>query len=283
MVTAVHVGIPIKITSRWGNDKDEQSRTITNREYYIPPIDWSKYPAIKQYHEEFIIKFEHEETNGLAGIFRFLIPVDENGNLVFTTIVDSNFKLCIDRDGDICFTTANEKDDAFWHDLQPPENFDWDTGEVRGVYRMKYGRKPSGERYSDEGMLEKISSSFIWSQDGLRVDLLESHFKVKEDKEDKQDKTNIFSFIPVPGLNAAEFDLREDFRTSLNVQRTDFIKDESFERFIDLYYDLMARTWLRILSRKDSFNNDKAKSSFIEALLKLSNWSLENKLKRIIK
>ncbi len=276
---AVHVNIPIKISSKWGNEKGEHARTIKEREYYIPQIDWSLNPAIKQNHREFIIKYDYEETNGLAGIFRFLIPIDEEGNLTFTTIIDSKFKLCIDRDGDMCFTTANKKDDAFWHDLQPSEDFDWDTDEIRGVYRMKYGQKPP-EEY---GMLEKIESNFIWSQDGLRVDIVESQFKGKEEEQNKRDKTNIFKFIPVPGLNAAEFDLQGDFRTSLNVQRTDFIKDESFEKFIELYYGLMAKTWLRILSEKGCFKTKKAKSSFVEVLLKLSDWNLQKSLSEEIK
>lgn len=270
-----HVDIPIKIVHPH-RQHDSLSSTIEKRAFFIPEIEWEEYPALEQYHREFIFEYDYENTNGLSGLFRFLFPIDSHGNLTFTAIVDSKFKACIDKDGDLNFTTANYDDKSFWADIKL-ENFDWDDDELRGVYRERYDRKPSS---GYGGLLEAIKSNYLWSQDGLRIDLLDSH---GQDDSDTDNKTNIFRFIPIPALNAAEFDLRGEWRTSLNVQRTDFVRNETFENFIDRYYNLAAEMLMYIVSSKDSFKDIEQKSKFIDTLVELADLKLQKHLKKAFK
>jgi hypothetical protein len=278
---AVHIDIPIKVIYDYGNTKERRSKIIENRPFYIPEINWNNYPGMEETHKEFVFKYDYLETDGLAGIFRFLIPVDSSGNLSFVTLIDNKFKVSINDHGDLCFTTPKFENKKLRFDIKVDEKYDWGTEEIRGVYRNKYDLKPQGSSY--EGLLEKISSNFIWSQDGLRIDLLDSHYQRKRNGSNDEDKTNIFKFIPVPGLNATEFDLRGEWRTSLNVQRTDFVRNESFDSFINRYYLLAADMWLKIVSDNKSFTDTEVKKQFINTLVELADWKLKTHLKNVLK
>lgn len=290
---ALHINIPIMFQF---ND-DREDKIIDGKPFSVPEINWANIPCLAKYHKEFLFSFDNDETNGLAGIFRFLIPFDENGNLSFLTLIDSKFKLFVDSDGDLGATTPFYKDNSLKlkldiekereklevqkkeEQLEKEEDDDWDTAEIRGVYRDRFKQKPPiGSGYED--ILEKIEHNFSWTQDGLKIDLLDTHYK---EKEEAQKRTNIFGFVPVPGLNAAEIDIRRDWRTHLTVQRTDFVRDKSFDSFTDRYYDLAAKMWKQILDNEENFSDKDKKNKFIDTLLQISDWKLENHLRRILK
>jgi hypothetical protein len=288
---AIHIGIPIKFHY---NDERED-RIIKAKDFAVPDPLWFENRCLAANHKEFIFSFDYDETNGLAGIFRFLLPYDTNGNLSFVTLIDSKFKIFIDSDGDLGASSPFYQDNSLKVKLEiekeKKENknsdddtdYDWDVAEIRGVYRDRFKQKPP-EGSSYEGLLELIERSFTWTQDGLKVDLIDSHSKQKDESEDEiKNRTNIFQFVPVPGLNAADIDIRRDWRTNLNVQRTDFVRDKSLDSFIERYNDLAAKMWLKIIETEGSFSNKDSKTKFINTLIELSDWKLERHIKRILK
>lgn len=279
---ARHVDIPIEISY-----DERHTHTIEPGAYTIPEIDWDERPSMSQRCHEVVFNYKHEETDGLAGIFRFLLPRSPDGKISLSLAVESRFKMFIDPDGDLCLTTPTYKDDRFKLDLGISD--DWDTDEVRGIYRDRYGRKPpaSEERYgdTDSRVLEIVESSFRWSQDGLVVGPLETHWKGhprKRDSDDEPIPANLFQHVPVPGLNAADIDLRGLWRVSLNVQRTDFAKRESLETFIDRYYSLAARMWKEILAKANVLSDLSANRAILDQLFERSNWQFKAYLSRTL-
>lgn len=291
---AIHVNIPIKF--QYNDDREE--RVIKANDFSVPEIIWHQTPCLECYHKEFVFTYDYDETGGLAGIFRFLFPCDANGNLSFVTLIDSKFKIFIDSDGDLGASSpfytehtikvkldieiAREKKvkDKKERELETDEDEDWGAAEIRGVYRDRFKQKPPmGSGYDDE-IFELIKNSFTWTQDGLKVDLLDSHSKKVDEV---KDRTNIFKFVPVPGLNAAEIDIRGDWRTNLNVQRTDFVRDKALDSFKESYFDLTTKMLLQIVDAKDSFSDKESKAKFIDILLKLSDWNLQTHIKRVFK
>jgi len=276
---AIHVDIPIKI--EYNDEREEKS--VISKEFDVPYIQWLENPCLEANHKEFTFKYGYDETNGLAGAFRFLIPFDESGNLSFVALIDSKFKIFIDSDGDLGAASPHYKEETLKTNIEIKEGEDWDIAELRGVYRDKFKQKPpEGSSYED--ILELVKHSFTWTQDGLKIDLLDSHNNNNKDEEkESEERTNIFKFVPVPGLNAAEIDIRRDWRTHLNVQRTDFVRDQSFEAFKERYYGLVSKMWKQILDDKENFSDNEKKEKFIQILLQISNWNLENHLRRILK
>jgi hypothetical protein len=273
---AIHVDIPIKF--QYSDDREE--RIIKAKEFSVPDVNWNDNPCLASNHKEFIFSFDYDETDGLAGIFRFLLPYDVNGNLSLITLVDSKFKIFIDSDGDIGAASPSYTDSSLHGDIYVEEN-DWNFDELKGVYRVKYDqRPPEGSSYND--LFEIIKSNFAWTQDGLKVDLIESHYRNGENEEyEKRRSTNIFNFVKVPGLNAAEIDIRRDWRTNLNVQRTDFIRDKSLDSFINRYNGLAAEMWLKIIESEGSFSNNESKIKFIETLKQISEWKLRQEIEKL--
>ena len=286
---AIHVNIPIKF--QYSDDREET--IITAKEFSLPEPKWYQYPCLESNHKEFSFTFDYDETAGLAGIFRFLIPFDAKGNLCFVALIDSVFKIFIDSVGDLAVAGPFYKDNdlkvkldiELEREKKVKENKNesdddyWDTAEIRGVYRDRFKQKPpEGSSYED--LLELIKNSFAWTQDGLKVDLLDSHNKKESET---NDRTNIFQFVPVPGLNAAEIDIRRDWRTNLNVQRTDFVRDKALDTFIDKYNTLAAKMWLKIVEAKDSFSDKESKAKFIDTLVNLSDWGLKPYIKKVFK
>ncbi len=270
---ALHVDIPIRI--KYSDDVDD--KLIVSKEFTVPTVDWEQIPCLSAHHKEFIFKYGYDETDGLAGIFRFLLPVDEKGNLSFATLIEDKFKIFIDTDGDLCTATPDYKNDSLKISLKAKD--DWDTAEIRGIYRDKFKRKPSASENRYDDLLEKVDSFFKWTQDGLKVDLVSSH---ETHSRDNKNAANLFNLVHVPGLNAAEIDIRRDWRTNLNVQRTDFLRNSALELFNDRYNDLAAQMWHRIIEAEGSFKNKKSKKTFIDSLINLAdaNWSLKEKFKK---
>ncbi|HTR35037.1 MAG TPA: ATP-binding protein [Bryobacteraceae bacterium] len=258
---AVHLDVPIDIV--YNGDHRE---IIEPRPFAVPPIDDEPLKAMKNRFREFVFRYTHEEGRGIAGVFRFLLPVSEKGAVRLGCAVESTFKLIIDEDGDLCLTTPSYKTEGLNVGFDLPG--DWDTDEVRGVYRYKYGQKPpASEKYDNNvptSILELVRGSFHWSQDGLLVGWPSGHPAFREDKSDESkakddEKENeagarkkLFKLVPVPGLNAADIDMRDHARVSLNVQRSDFQRDASFESFRQKYYALAAEMWQRILAEADA-------------------------------
>jgi len=268
---AIHVDIPIII--QYDHERDDQ--IITNNKFDFPKIDWKDCPCLSKYHKEFKFKFDYKDTSGLAGIFRFLLPLDEKGNLSFATLIDSKFKIYSNSLGELLCTTDDYDDKSLKIKIETKE--EWETAEIRGIYRDKFKQKPSASESSYDDILENIESSFSWTQDGLRIDLVDVHHG---NNKGNTDGTNLFREVHVPGLNSAEIDIRKDWRVSLNVQRTNFIRNESLDQFEERFNDLAAKMWLKIIETKQSFKTKKAKKEFIKQLIELSNWSLKSHLEK---
>jgi len=271
---ARHLDIPIEISY-----DEHHTHTIEPGAFTIPDIEWAKMPCMRERYHEFIFKFVHNETEGLAGVFRFLFPKSPDGKISFGLPVESRFKMFVDPDGDLCLTTPDYKDKRLELDYGLPD--DWQTDEVRGIYRDRFGRKPpaSEERYgdADSDVLEIVKSSFRWSQDGLLVGLLDTPWKGQERKSDSKNQqvvANLFEHVPVPGLNAADLDIRGLWRVSLNVQRSDFVKRESLDSFVDRYYSLAARMWKEILSKLGILSDLQNNRELLNQLLERSDWRL---------
>jgi hypothetical protein len=280
---AVHVDIPIEVSRG-----EREILIIEPQPFSIPEIDPNTIPCMREERfREFIFTYDYRQTNGLAGTFRFLIPQDSEGRLCLLSPVDSLFKMFIDQEGDLCLTAPSYKDDKVKTELEFSEQ--WGTDELRGVYRHKYGQKALGDSYSS-GPFEVIKSHFRWSQNGLLVGKLEFEGKMrhrmrrhKDDDDEKGDAVaDLFKHIPVPGLNAADIDLRGLWQVPLNVQRTDFQRGPLFQAFVERYYSLSVDMWKEILKQAGMLDDLKAHKQFIDALLKRANWQLETQLKRAI-
>jgi Histidine kinase-, DNA gyrase B-, and HSP90-like ATPase len=285
---AVHLEIPIDIYLN-----QDQRATIAPATYSAPPIGWDGLPALKDRCQEFVFEHAHEETGGLAGTFRFLLPRFDSGHLCFGRRVEPCFKMVIDNDGDLVFTTAGHNDpadhgiidDEEWHER---DGGDWDSSEARGVYRFKYGQAPpASPNPYDGGTFEIIKASLKWSQDGLIVgpifpEKLEKESEREDGNEEKQKLADLFSMVPVPGLNAADIDLRGPWRIPLNVQRTDFDAGASREAFKERYFRLAAEMWKRILDQAGIQAADYRREPFISSLLRLSSWQLRAQLTKIL-
>lgn len=280
---AVHVDIPIEVSQG-----ERDIATIEPQPFSIPGIDLDAIPCMRENRfREFIFTHDNKQTNGLAGTFRFLIPKDSEGRLCLLSPVDSLFKMFIDQEGDLCLTAPSYRDDTVDTQLEFPEK--WDSDELRGAYRHKYGRKALGDSYS-AGPFEVIKSYFRWSQNGLLVGKLEFEGRMwhrmqkhKDDDDKKGDAiADLFKHIPVPGLNAADIDLRGLWQVPLNVQRTDFQRGPLFRAFVERYYALATDMWKEILKQAGILNNMTAHKEFIDALLKRANWQLATQLKKAI-
>jgi hypothetical protein len=103
-----------------------------------------------------------------------------------------------------------------------------------------------------------------------------------QEKEKDDEVANLFKHIPVPGLNAADIDLRGIWQVPLNVQRTDFQRGPLFRAFVELYYSLAAEMWKEILKQAGILDNVRAHIGFVDALVKMANWQLETQLKKAI-
>jgi hypothetical protein len=68
-----------------------------------------------------------------------------------------------------------------------------------------------------------------WSQDGLLVGFWRDESVDRQTAEAESDnkirRNRLFDLVPIPGLNAADLDLRDQARIALNVQRDDFLRD----------------------------------------------------------
>jgi hypothetical protein len=280
---AVHLDIPVEFEGPHGKTM------IPVRGFELPVIDWSKLLCMNARHREFPFNFTYEETGGLAGSFRFLLPLTDGGDLCLGCAVESLFKMVIDIDGDLCLTTPGYKDQRLDLDFGIKE--EWGHSESRGVYRHKFNQKPphgkEHEYDSDSDLLEVVKASFQWSQDGLYVGPLtfkrpDIEEKRERSDEKKPDEPNVFTHVPVPGLNAAEIDIRGPWRVSLNVQRSDFQGGAALENFRQRYYALAAEMWKRILTTPGLFSTVAVRESFVKALLQRASWPLESYLRPIV-
>lgn len=283
---AMHLDIPIEISC---NEHDHH--TIEPGAYTIPEIEWDNLPCMKEHCHEFTFKYNYDETDGLAGTFRFLLPRTPDGKLSLGLPIESRFKMFIDPDGDLCLTTPNYKDDDLRVDFVIPDCDDWDTDEIRGIYRDRYGRKPpaSEERFgsANSRVLEIVKSAFRWSQDGLLVGRMNTPWEARSRKrdsesEDEHGSANLLEHVPIPGLNAADIDIRGLWRLSLNVQRSDFIKGESLQSFIDRYYSLAAKMWREILTKVGVMSDLQGNRELLDNLFERSDWKLRSHLSKTL-
>jgi hypothetical protein len=281
---AIHVDIPIEIV-----EYERKTVVIEPQPFFIPEVDPASIPCMRGRYREFVFHYDYKQTNGLAGTFRFLIPQDMEGRLSFVCLADSLFKMLIDSDGDLCLTAPGYKDEEHDLEVQPPE--EWDDDELRGVYRHKFGQKPLNKKsYGNFEPYERVPSSFRWSQNGLLVGKLEfegkgphRHFHQREDEGERRPAVaDLFSNIPVPGLNAADIDLRGVWQLPLNVQRTDFQRGPLFRAFVERYYSLVTEMWTEILDQAGTLCDASAHKDFIASLLKRARWQLEAQLKKVI-
>lgn len=282
---AVHVDVPIEV-----NRGERGIRIIESIPFSVPEIDANTIPCMQEDRfQEFVFVYDYKQTNGLAGIFRFLIPKTSGGRLCLLSSVDSLFKLFIDQEGDLCLTARSYKDDKVKTDMEFLD--EWDTNELRGAYRHKYGQKALGNSY-DSGPFEVVKSYFRWSQNGLRIGELEfdgpmMNHKRRKGNDDVEDKegdgfADLFKHIPVPGLNAADIDLRGLWQVPLNVQRTDFQRGPQFRAFVDRYYALAAEMWRDILKQSGILDDPGPHKEFVDAILARAHWQLETKLKKVV-
>jgi hypothetical protein len=289
---AVHLDMPIKI--EYGRDHEYE---IEPRPFQVPAIDSGKLSCMRDRMREYVFNYTHEDGHDIAGEFRFLLPVTEGGKVNFGCIVDSTFKMFIDSDGDLCLTTPLYKTEdlpiAFSFD---DEDQDWDTDEIRGIYRYKYGQRPpaSPQRYSsgvDSSILEIVDRWFRWTQDGLLVGLpsfrgryIEEELeRGREDREKEHERAEaLFRLVPLPGLNAADIDLRNHARLTLNVQRDNFQRDASMETFEKQYYAVGAEMWAKILKQENALSSDGGNFELVEQLLAQSPEPLRMQLRSLL-
>ena len=249
---AVHVDVPIEV-----NRGERGVRVIEPQPFSIPEIDSNSIPCMQSRYREFSFTYSHKETSGLAGVFRFFVPTDAEGKLCLVAPVESLFKMFIDPDGDLCLSAPDYVDQRADLAVNLPD--EWNEDELRGVYRHKFDQKPREKSYSGSDTFELIESELKWSQNGLRVGELEfdgpmmgrGRRKRGDEDEDKEGPTiaDLFEHIPVPGLNAADIDLRGLWQVPLNVQRTDFQRGPQFRAFVERYYALAADMWKQILTQ----------------------------------
>lgn len=281
---AVHVDVPIEVS------RGERGITVIEpKPFSISEIDQNTIPCMRGRYREFIFNYDYKETNGLAGIFRFLIPLDAQGKLCLVSSVESLFKIFIDPDGDLCLAAPDYKDERANLEVNLPD--EWDDDELQGVYRHKFDQKPRAkESYSGSEAFEIIKSHFRWSQNGLLVGKLEfdgkGRHRMHPQKDDDDEKGNevadLFKHIPIPGLNAADIDLRGLWQVPLNVQRNDFQRGPLFRIFVERYYFLAAEMWKEILKQAGILDDLKAHKDFVDALLKRADWQMETQLKKAI-
>lgn len=282
---AVHVDVPITVSRG-----ELEITVIEPQPFSIPEIDPNTIPCMKEDRfREFVFVYDYKETNGLAGTFRFLIPQDSEARLCMLAPVDSLFKIFIDQEGDLCLTAPSYKDDKVTTELEFAEQ--WDTDELRGAYRHKYGKRALGNSY-ESGPFEVVRSHFRWSQNGLFVGKLEfkrkgrqhmRQYRNDDDEDEKGDEAaDLFRHVPVPGLNAADIDLRGLWQVPLNVQRNDFQQGSLFQAFVDRYYSLAAEMWKEILTQSGTFDDLSTHKRFVEELLQRANWQMRTQLKKAI-
>lgn len=284
---AMHLDVPIEI-SYDGRHKEQ----IQPKPFELPNIDRTGFPAIRDRFREFVFTHSHDEGKGIAGAFRFLLPLDSGGNVSLGCTVESTFKLFLDDDGDLCLTTPGYETKDLQIDFGLSQ--DWDTDEVRGVYRFKFGHKPPASSGSYDSkvpssLLEVIRGSFRWSQDGLLVGSLshydhEPHHSSSEETGSDEDisMNRLFKLVPVPGLNAVDMDLRDHARLALNVQRSDFQHDSSLDSFRQRYYALTAEMWHRILADADALPPNGTNLALLDALLQQANQQFRMQLETLI-
>jgi hypothetical protein len=285
---AVHVDIPIEISHG-----DQEITVIEPQPFSIPEIDPNTIPCMQEDRfQEFVFTYDYKQTNGLAGTFRFLIPKNAEGKLCLLCWVESLFKMFIDPDGDLCLASPRYKDDRVDLDVNVSEDWGWSTDELRGVYRHKFDRKPEGDSYSSNEAFEVIKSHFRWSQNGLLVGKLEfqgkGHHRMRRqrkgdgDKEKGNEIADLFKHVPIPGLNAADIDLRGVWQVPLNVQRNDFQRGPLFQAFVERYYSLAAEMWKEILKQAGILDNLDAHKQFVDGVLKRGIWQMQTQLKKAI-
>jgi len=285
---ALHVDIPIEVSRGEGHVS-----VIEPQAFSIPEIDPNQIPCMQEDRfQEFQFTYDYKQTNGLAGEFRFLIPKNADGKLSFLCWVESLFKLFIDPDGDLCLASPRYEDKRVDLKVNIAEDWGWSTDELRGDYRHKFDRKAEGNSYSNDSAFEIIKSHFRWAQNGLLVGKLEFEGKGRhrmrrhkdDDDENKEGDgvADLFKHIPVPGLNAADIDLRGLWQVPLNVQRTDFQRGPQFRAFVDRYYGLAADMWKQILEQSGVLSDLGAHKEFVDALMARANWQLETKLKKVV-
>ena len=286
---AVHLDVPVEVVYN-GHDK----RLIEPAPFEVPPIEENALPCIGGRFRKCVFRYSHESGRGIAGTFRFLLPIAEDGTICLGCSVESTFKLFIDGDGDLCLTTPAYKDEKLYihFDLEDPN---WGTDEVRGVYRYKYGRKPTSEKYGGNNLaaeiLEIIRGSFRWSQDGLLVGWPSGHGDGRADsdrsaedqeQERERERKRLFKLVPLPGLNAADLDLRDHARLTLKVQRTDFQRDATFDAFEQKFYGLAAEMWHQILVETDALPPTGTNSALLESLLRHATQPFRMQLESLI-
>jgi Histidine kinase-, DNA gyrase B-, and HSP90-like ATPase len=273
---AVHLDVPVQI--RYGTDYQYQ---IDPKPFTAPELNADELPCMAARFRSFEFDYTHAAGGGIAGKFRFLLPINDEGEICLGCTVENTFKAFIDNDGDLCLTAPSYKDEKLPTDFGLSN--DWDTDEIRGVYRYKFGRKPVSDRYDNNlssSMLEIIRGSFRWSQDGLLVGFEQDHDRPAHSKNDGEEgrADRLFDLVPVPGLNAADIDLRDQARVSLNVQRDDFLRDATFDSFQQKYYALAAEMWIRILADADALPNGGANVRLLWDLLDRANEPLRMQL-----
>jgi hypothetical protein len=264
-------------------DENMQTFIIEPGEFMVPPIDQRKYPGIKSHYKEFVFTFDYSETGGLKGKFRFLIPLANNGNLVYGKAIDDRFKIFIDPDGDLCLTAPSYEDKRLNTDFIKTKDDDyWGAAEIRGIYRDRYGLKPSASESEFDEVLEVVKSSYRWAQDGLYVGPLDKLDEKQESDQNSATKSErdiareakLFDLVYVPGLNAADIDIRGNWRVGLSVRRTE-IQYETIENFVDKYYQLAAQMWKSILDQSGMKRQQPEYKELVHWLLDQANWRLK--------
>jgi len=102
------------------------------------------------------------------------------------------------------------------------------------------------------------------------------------DGEEKDEVANLFEHISVPGLNAADIDLRGVWQVPLNVQRTDFQRGPLFRAFVERYYSLAAEMWKEILKQAGILDDLGSHREFVDSVVERANWQFETQLKKAI-
>ncbi|MBM4034718.1 MAG: hypothetical protein FJ291_23485 [Planctomycetes bacterium] len=279
---AVHLDVPVIVSEPKGHVS-----VIEPGEFLLPEIDWAARPCMRERYKQFLFRYTRVQTQGMAGVFRFILPCDSNGDLCLGCAVDSRFKMFTDPDGDLCLTTPAYRDKRAEMDLGLPD--DWGTDEVRGVYRDKYGRKPpASESYdTDRNVLEVVKSTFRWSQDGLLVGDLDTPSsegkrpKPKEDEATEGGPAALFALFPVPGLNGADIDIRGSWRLKLNVQRTRFVNTpESVDGFGDRFYALSTEMWRQMIEEAVRSSRPESVHRLLIELYERSDWRFKGYLRK---
>lgn len=131
LISALHTPRPGTFISCRG---EREAIIIQPTPFSILEIDPNSIPCLQENRfREFTFTYDYTQTNGLAGVFRFLIPQNPDGKLCWVCWVESLFKMFIDPDGDFCLTPPDYKDERVSLEVNISGER-WGEDELRGVF-----------------------------------------------------------------------------------------------------------------------------------------------------